>query len=530
VTYDRSGLIKDAIHTIKKTLFEEMLVVSIIVFLFLMHARSALIPIITLPIAILLSFIPLFYQGLTLNIMSLGGIAVAIGAMVDASIVLIENIHKRLEENNDKNSRLETIVAAMQEVGPSVFFSLLIITVSFIPIFSLEASEGRLFKPLAFSKTYAMGFAAILAVTLTPALAALLIRGNIRREDQHPLSRGIIKCYIPIVLFVLRHRLKVIGTACLLLLLTLPLFFHLHSEFMPPLNEGTLLYMPTAPPGMSITEASHILQSMDRNIKQVPEVQRVFGKMGRADTATDPAPIGMAETIILLKPRAQWRKGLSWDDLVAELDAKLQYPGMPNIWWMPIQTRTEMLTTGVRTPLALQVFGDSIDKIQHVATQIEQQLRTIAQTQSVFAERSTGGFYLDINIDRHKAARYALNAADITQNIHAALGGINAPTFFDTRRRFAVNVRYAREYRDDVQQIGRILIDTPKGLTIPLSQVAELKFVNGPPMIRSEDGQLVALVFIDPGTNAISEFVTTANNLIKEKITLPPEVRLESSA
>ncbi len=360
VTYDRSHLIEESIDTLTHTLVEEMLVVSVIIFLFLLHVRSALIPILTLPLGVLLAFIPMAQQQLTANIMSLGGIAVALGAMVDASIILIENIHKRLddwERDGRPGDRLTVLVSAMQEVGPSIFFSLLVITVSFLPVFTLEATEGRLFRPLAYTKTYSMGFAAVLAVTLTPALAAILVRGKLRGEEHHLLSRWLTRAYAPVVRLVVVHRWTVVIGAALAIGFTVPAFFRLGNEFMPPLNEGVLLYMPTAPPGMSIAESSAVLQRMDRELRAFPEVASVFGKMGRAESATDPAPFGMVETTVVLKPRAAWRKGLTWEALLAEMDAKLQYPGMPNIWWMPIQTRTEMLSTGVRSPLGVQVSG-----------------------------------------------------------------------------------------------------------------------------------------------------------------------------
>ncbi|MGH7337535.1 MAG: efflux RND transporter permease subunit, partial [Myxococcota bacterium] len=359
-TYDRSGLIRAAVATLRHTLLEEMLVVSLVIFVFLLHARSALIPILTIPIGIALAFVPMLYQGLGANIMSLGGIAVAIGAMVDAAIIVVENVHKKLEAwepEGHPGERADVILRAMQEVGPSIFFALLVITVSFLPIFALEGTEGRLFKPLAFTKTYAMGFAAVLSVTLTPALAALLIRGRIRGEHDNPINRWLVNGYAPVVRFVVRRRWLVVAGAGVLLASTVPVFLSLGSEFMPPLNEGTLLYMPTAPPGISIGEASRILQLMDRELREVPEVERVFGKIGRAETPTDPAPLSMVETVVQLAPREKWRPGLTWDGLVAELDEKLRYPGMPNLWWMPIQTRTEMLATGVRSQLGVKVFG-----------------------------------------------------------------------------------------------------------------------------------------------------------------------------
>jgi Cu(I)/Ag(I) efflux system membrane protein CusA/SilA len=529
VTYDRSGLIKEAIGTLKHTLIEEMIVVSLVIFIFLLHVRSALVPILTLPIAVLLSFIPMFYQGLTANIMSLGGIVVAIGAMVDGSIILIENIHKKLEEW-DKNGRAiprrEAIIGAMQEVGPSIFFSLLVITVSFIPVFTLEATEGRLFKPLAFTKTYSMGFAAILAVTLTPALAALVIRGKILKEEKNPLNRWLIKLYEPVVRFVVQYRRMVIVGSVAAMVLTVPAFMRLGSEFMPPLNEGAILYMPTSPPGMSITEASNVLQSMDRELRKFPEVETVFGKIGRARTATDPAPISMVETTIVLKPRDQWRKGMTWDTLIKEMDEKLQYPGMPNVWWMPIQTRTEMLATGIRSPLGIQVFGDDLKTLEKTAIEIENAVSAIPGTRSAFAERATGGFFIDFDIKREEAARYGLQVEDINEVVMSSIGGMNVSQTVEGRERYPINVRYAREYRDSPQRLKEVLVSTPTGAQVPLGQVADIKHVNGPPMIRSEDGKLVSFVFVDTD-RPIADYVKEAKKVVRDEVQLPAGVRLE---
>ncbi len=527
VAYDRSDLIEASIDTLTHTLLEEMVVVSLIIFVFLLSARSALVPILTLPVAVLLAFIPMLSQGITANIMSLGGIAVAIGAMVDASIILVENIHKRLEEHEDDQDRLTVVVRAMQEVGPSIFFSLLVITVSFLPVFTLQATEGRLFKPLAYTKTYSMGFAAVLAVTLTPALAALLIRGRVRREDNHHLSQLLKRLYVPVVRFVVRHRWGVVVATVVAMMCTVPAALSLQSEFMPPLNEGAILYMPSAPPGMSMTEAGNVVQAMDRQLMEVPEVVSVLGKMGRADTATDRAPLGMAETTIVLKPRDQWREGLTWDDLVAELDDKLQYPGMPNIWWMPIQTRTEMLATGIRSPLAVQVFGDDLATIERAAVDIERVLVNVPGTRSVFAERSTGGFYIDFEIKRDEAARYGLRVDHIQEAVQAAIGGNDVTEMVEGRRRFSVNVRYAREFRDDPSQFDRVLVDTPSGTPVPLTQVASVRFVSGPPMIRSENGQLTGFVFVDPGNQAISDYVQTARAAVDSQVQLPDRVRVQ---
>lgn len=527
VAYDRSELIEASINTLRHTLLAEMVVVSLVIFLFLLSARSALVPILTIPVAVLLAFIPMLYQGLTANIMSLGGIAVAIGAMVDASIILVENVHKRLEEYDSEEDRLTVVIAAMREVGPSVFFSLLVITVSFLPVFTLQATEGRLFTPLAFTKTYSMGFSAVLAVTLTPALVALLIRGRVRKEEDHLISRMLHWLYIPVVRFVVRHRWGVVTIAVFAMLLTVPAALRLQSEFMPPLNEGTILYMPTAPPGMSITEASNVVQSMDRQLMEIPEVVSVLGKMGRADTATDPAPLGMAEITIVLKPRDEWREGLTWDGLVDELDSKLQYPGMPNIWWMPIQTRNEMLATGIRSPLAVQVFGEDFATIERAAVDIERALTNVPGTRSVFAERATGGFYVDFEINREEAARYGLRVAHIQEAVQTAIGGRNVTETVEGRRRFSVNVRYAREFRDDPSQFDRILVSAPTGAQVPLTQVADVRFVAGPSMIRSEDGQLTAFVFVDPGNQAIGDYVEGARAVVDSQVQLPPGVRIE---
>jgi Cu(I)/Ag(I) efflux system membrane protein CusA/SilA len=529
VTYDRSGLIEDAIETLRHTLIEEMIVVSLVIFLFLLHARSALVPIITIPIAVLLAFIPMLFQGLTASIMSLGGIAVAVGAMVDASIIIIENIHKKLETwdvAGRPTPRIDAVIAAMKEVGPTLFFSLLVITVSFLPVFTLQATEGRLFKPLAFTKTYSMGFSAILAVTLTPALAALLIRGRILSEKRNPLNRLVVWLYVPVVRLVVRYRKTVIGLALVALTLTVPAYMRLGSEFMPPLNEGVILYMPTAPPGMSITEAANIIQAIDRQLAAVPEVVSVFGKIGRADTATDPAPLSMVETTVVLRPRDEWRPGLTWEGLIEELDGALQYPGMPNIWWMPIQTRTEMLATGVRSPIAVQVFGDDLATIERAAVEIERALLTIRGTRSAFAERSTGGFFIDFTVRREEAARFGLRVRDVFDVIRTAIGGMNIADTVEGRERYSINVRYAREYRDDPTLLGQILVATPGGAQIPISQVADIEFVNGPPMIRSEDGSLVGFVFVDPGERALADYVEEAQQVVAEEVELPAGVRI----
>jgi Cu(I)/Ag(I) efflux system membrane protein CusA/SilA len=527
-TYDRSQLIEDSVRTLRRTLIEEMIVVSAVIFVFLLHARSALIPILTLPVGVLLAFIPMEAQHLTANIMSLGGIAVAIGAMVDASIILIENIHKKLGEwdaAEQPEPRRDVIVRAMQEVGPSIFFSLLVITVSFLPVFTLEATEGRLFRPLAFTKTYSIGFAAILAITLTPALAVIFIRGKVHDEQKNPINRWLVAAYVPVVRFVVEHRWKVIATAALAMVLTVPAFFRLGSEFMPPLNEGVILYMPTAPPGMSENESAVVLQAMDRELKKFPEVVSVFGKMGRAHTATDPAPLGMAEVTVVLKPRDQWPPGTTWDSLIKEMDEKLRFPGMPNVWWMPIQTRTEMLATGVRSPLGIEVFGDNLDDIERAAIEIEHAVSQVPGTRSAFAERSTGGFYVDFDVKREEAARHGLTVEDVNAVVATAIGGENVSEAVEGRMRFPIDVRYAREFRDDPELLGRTLIGTPDGAQIPLSYVTDIKSELGPPMIRSEGGKLVGFVFVDTD-RPIADYVADAKRAVAQKAGLPPGTRL----
>jgi Cu(I)/Ag(I) efflux system membrane protein CusA/SilA len=530
VTYDRSELIRASIATLRRTLLEEMAIVSLVIFFFLVHVRSALVPILTIPVGVLLAFIPMLYQGLTANIMSLGGIAVAIGAMVDASIILVENVHKRLEEweaSGARGSRNAVIVGAMQEVGPSVFFALLVITVSFLPIFTLEATEGRLFKPLAFTKTYAMGFAALLSATLTPAVAALFVRGRIRGEQANPVNRWLVAAYAPVVRWVVRRRGQVIGASLLLVASTVPAFLSLGSEFMPPLNEGTVLYMPTAPPGTSETEAAAVLERMDRELMEFPEVERVFGKIGRAGTPTDPAPFSMVETVITLKPPSEWRPGMTWDRLVREMDERLRYPGMPNVFWMPIQTRTEMLATGIRSQLGIKVFGDDLPSIERTAVAIERALADVPGTRSAFAERLTGGFYLDFRVDREAAARYGLRVRDVNEVVESAIGGTNVSQTVEGRERYPINVRYARDYREDLEALRRVLVSTPSGAQVPVSQLAEIEFAMGPPMLRSEAGRLVGFVFVDVADRPIVDYVHDAQRAVAERVELPPGTRLE---
>jgi Cu(I)/Ag(I) efflux system membrane protein CusA/SilA len=529
-TYDRSGLIRASIHTLGRTIVEEMVVVSLVIFLFLLHVRSALVPIITLPVAVLLAFIPMLGQGLTASIMSLGGIAVAIGAMVDAAIIIVENVHRRLEgweTAGRPGERLGVVIGAMQEVGPSVFFALLVITVSFVPIFTLEGVEGRLFSPLAFTKTYAMAWAAVLAVTLAPALAALAIRGRIRPEERNLLNRWLVALYVPVVRFVVRRRWPVLIAALLAVLATVPAWRALGSEFMPPLNEGAILYMPTSPAGMSITEAGNVLQAMDRALKRFPEVESVFGKMGRSESPTDAAPINMVETVVALKPRSAWRPGLTWDGLVKEMDAALQFPGMPNVWWMPIQTRTEMLATGIRSPLGIAVHGATLEAIERTALAIERSVGHVPGVRSAFAERNTGGFFIDIVPRRAAAARLGLRVEDINAVVMTAIGGLAVAETVEGRERYPISVRYAREYRDDPAALGRVLVATPAGAQVPLAEVADVRFVSGPPMLRSEGGGLVGYVFVDVAERPLVDLVDEAKVVVAKEVALPPGVRLE---
>ncbi len=538
-TYDRSELIHHAIGTLREKLIEESIIVALVCLVFLWHVRSALVAILTLPLAILLSFIPMLQLGLTSNIMSLGGIAIAIGAMVDAAIIMVEGAHKALEHFREEHGRepdglerARVIIGAARLVGRPLFFSLLVITVSFLPVFSLTGQEGRLFKPLAFTKTFAMGFAALLGITLVPVLMLLLVRGRITPEARNPVNRLLIALYRPVAHFVLRFRWLTLGAAALLLLATWFPFSQLGKEFMPPLNEGTILYMPTAIPGMSVGEASRVLQLQDAMLAKFPEIERVFGKAGWAETSTDPAWLSMFETVVTLKPRDQWRPGLTWDGLIAELNAKVKTPGMANIFWMPIQTRTEMLTTGFRSVLGIKVFGPDLAQIEKVSVEIEQALKDLPRTRAVFAERTTGGYFLDFTVKREAAARYGLRVGDVNEVIETALGGKTIATTVEGRERYPIAVRYARDYRSDLEALKRVLIPAPALVNpstpnepmpqIPLGLVADLSFKTGPPSIRNENGQLVSFVIIDPEGSDIDGYVRAAAARIQERVKFPP--------
>lgn len=524
-TYDRSDLIHRAITVLREKLVEESVIVSLIAVLFLFHLRSALVAILILPVAVLLAFIPMAYLKITSNIMSLGGIAIAIGAMVDAAIVMVENAHKRLEQSSSGN-RTEIIIAAAKEVGRPLFFSLLVIAVSFLPIFALEAQEGRLFTPLAYTKTFSMLFAASLSVTLAPVLMVLLIRGKIRPEAKNSLNRWLIALYRPILSGALRIRWLTVGVAIAAVGVTAPVFFRLGAEFMPPLNEGTILYMPTTVPGLSIPEATKVLQVQDQLLTTFPEVERVFGKMGKAPTATDPAFVGMAEITVTLKPEAQWRAGMTWDKLLDEMDAKLRIPGFPNIWWMPIQTRTEMITTGVRSPVGIKVLGPDLKTIERIGVEIERALATVPGTKSAFAERLNEGYYLDLIVNRREAARHGLTVGDVQTVIASAIGGETVTTTVEGRERYPVNVRYKRELRDDPDRLKRVLIPTPTGAHIPLGQIAEMVITQGPPSIADEAGSLAGLVSVSVSGRDLRGYVQDAQRAIRELVTLPSGYRL----
>lgn len=546
-TYDRSGLIKASIHTLREKLIEESIVVALVCLVFLWHIRSALVAIITLPIAIVLSFLPMHWLGLTSNIMSLGGIAIAIGAMVDAAIIMVENAHKQLEHFREEHGRdprgrerAECIIGAARQVGRPLFFSLLVITVSFIPVFSLAGQEGRLFSPLAYTKTFAMFFASLLGITLVPVLMVLLIRGKITPEARNPVNRLLIWLYQPFVHFVLRFRWLTVFVAVVILGISIFPFLHLGKEFMPPLNEGTILFMPTAVPGMAINEATRILQIQDRILAKIPEVERVFGKAGQAETPTDPAPLSMFETVIMLKPHEQWRPGMTWEKIIAEMNDKLKTPGMANIFWMPIQTRTEMLTTGFRSVLGIKVFGPDLQKIEEASVQIEKALADFPDTRSAFAERTTGGYFLDFTPNRKTAARYGLTVGDVNDIIETAIGGKTISTTVEGRERYPISVRYARDYREDLDALKRVLVPAPAastesaaagmaagqqrasaGAQIPISMLADISFKTGPPSIRNENGQLVGFVFVDLTTDDIEGYVTKASEHLKSAVQLP---------
>ena len=520
--YDRSELIHRAIDTLKRTLAEESIIVAIVCIVFLLHARSALVAILTLPLGVLIAYICMYLLGISSNIMSLGGIAIAIGAMVDAAIVMIENAHKHLERAPPDKPRKEILIEAATQVGPALFFSLLIITVSFLPIFTLEAQEGRLFKPLAYTKTFAMAAAAFLSVTVVPALMVIFVRGRIIPEERNPLNRFLIWVYRPIIHAVLKAKTLTIAVAAAILAVSVWPATKLGSEFMPNLNEGALMYMPVSLPGLSITKAAELLQTQDRIIKSFPEVASVFGKAGRAATATDPAPTEMFETIINLKPEAEWRPGMTTDKLISEMDKALQFPGVSNAWTMPIKARIDMLATGIRTPIGVKVFGQNLKEIERLAREIEGALRDVPGTASAYAERVIGGYYLEIEPKRDQLGRYGLMVGDVQNVVAMALGADTVTTTVEGRERYAVNVRYPRELRSDPQAIARdVLVSIPGGGTVPLGEVATVKRTQGPASIRTEDAQLVAYIFVDVRDRDLGSYVADAQRAVTEQVKFP---------
>ena len=523
--YDRSELIHRAIETLKGTLIEESIIVALVCIVFLMHVRSALVAILMLPVGVLMAFIAMRLLGMNSNLMSLGGIAIAIGAMIDAAIVMIENAHKHLErlpEGHSAAERFEAMLAACKEVGPALFFSLLIITVSFLPVFSLEGQEGRMFSPLAYTKTFSMAGAAILSVTLVPVLMLLFIRGKIMPEAKNPVNRVLIWVYRPIIAAVMRWKKLTIVLAVIVLAISVYPASRLGSEFMPTLNEGTLLYMPASLPGMSITKAAELMQTQDKIIKSFPEVESVFGKAGRANTATDPAPTEMFETVINLKPQTEWRPGMTTDKLISEMDKALQFPGVANAWTMPIKARTDMLSTGIRTPIGIKVFGKDLGEMEKLAKEIEAVVKTVPGTTSAFAERITGGFYLNIEPDREQLARYGLSVGELQDVIGSALGGEMVTTTVEGRERFGVTVRYPRELRSDPQQIAReVLVPTMGGAMVPLGQLAKVVVAKGTPGIRTENALLSAYIFVDIRDRDIGGYVADAKKAVAEQIKFP---------
>jgi len=519
--YDRSDLIHRAIETLRDKLIEESLIVAAVAIVFLLHFRSALVAIITLPLGILISFIVMRWIGVNANIMSLGGIAIAIGAMVDAAIVMIENMHKHLERAEPGASRWEIVLESSKQVGPPLFFSLLIITFSFLPVFALEQQEGRLFKPLAYTKTFAMAGAAFLSITLVPVLMGYLVRGRIRAERENPINRGLQWIYAPVIRFALRRPWVVIAAAVAVLAVTIVPWRRLGSEFMPQLHEGSVLFMPTTVPGVSIAQARDIMRHHDSIIASFPEVERVLGKAGRASTATDPAPLDMYETTITLRPESEWRPGMTYDRLIADLDRALRLPGVTNAWTMPIKGRIDMLATGVRTAVGIKIFGPDLDTLQMLGERVERIMQAVPGTRSAFAERGVSGFYVDIDIDRTEAARYGLNAGDIHDAIMATVGGIDAATTVEGRERYAVNVRYPRELRDDVRKLREVVIPTMTGAQIPLGQVADVRVVQGPMAVKTEDAFPVTTIYVDIESADVGGYVAEAQRVVADQLRLP---------
>jgi Cu(I)/Ag(I) efflux system membrane protein CusA/SilA len=551
--YDRGTLISESINTLKHSLIEEAAIVSVVIIVFLFHFRSALIPILTLPIALVISFIPMYYLNVSSNIMSLGGLALAVGVLVDAAIVMVENgyrhlserqaaslgsgetgrsngsvLHQETNEGADKTSdkaveqeRRRVLIDGAKQVGPALFFSLLIIVVSFLPVFLLEAQEGRMFRPLAWTKTLAVGFSSLLAITLVPILMVIFIRGKLRPESQNPISRLTQALYLPVLRLCLKYRKATLLLNLAFLLLTFPLLFKLGSQFMPPLYEGSSLYMPTALPGISITQASQLLQEQDRVLRAFPEVETVLGVVGRSDSATDNAPLDMYDTTVMLKPRAKWRPGMTYEKLIGEMDAKLQYPGLTNTWTMPVENRLDMALTGIKTPVGMKLQGTSLEQIQQLGAQIQQILAGLPQVRSLFAERVSQGFYVNVEVNRAEAAKYGMTIVDVQQAVESGIGGMNVAENIEGRRRYPINVRYQRDFRDNLEELSRVLISTASVAQIPISEVAKVSFSRGPAMIRDEDGQLTGYIYIDLNTTDYGGFVSQASQLLRQKLQLP---------
>src|SRR5215475_12741993 len=526
--YDREPLIQESIKTLQRDLIEEAIIVSLVIIVFLFHFRSALIPIITLPIAVIASFIPMYYLHVSSNIMSLGGLALAIGVLVDAAIVMVENGYRQLSERQENAStpitepeRRKTLLDSAKQVAPAIFFSLLIIVVSFLPVFLLEAQEGRMFRPLAWTKTLAVGFSSFLAITLVPVLMVFFIRGRLRPESHNPLSRTTQALYLPVLRLCLRFRKTTLLLNLIFLVVTLPLALKIGSQFMPPLFEGSALYMPTALPGISIGQTSQLLQAQDRIIRSFPEVETVFGTIGRSDSATDNAPLDMYDTTIMLKPRSEWPAGMTYERLIEAMDAKLHFPGLTNTWTMPVENRLDMELTGIKTPLGLKIQGPTLDGIQQAGAQVQQVLSAIPEMRSIFAERVSQGFYLNIEVNRSEAARYGLTIADVQQAITSGIGGAMVTENIEGRERYPVNVRYSRDFRDNVDDLRRVLIATPSGAQIPIEQVARISFSRGPSMLRDEDGALTGYVYIDLKSRDYGDFVNSAETLFRQRLRLP---------
>lgn len=539
-TYDRSGLIEHSMSTLSEALIEEIIIVSIIIILFLFHFRSTLVAIITLPVALMVSFIPMFYQSLTINIMSLAGIIIAIGDVVDAAVVMTENAHTKLEAANGQGDRNEIIIQAAKEIGPSIFATLLVTVIAFLPVFTLQAQEGRLFSPLAFTKTYAVAFGAILGITLVPALMVTFIRGKIRPALKNPINRWMVALYRPLLTFCVKFRYLVVLMAIIGSVLTIPIFMRLGSEFMPPLDEETILFMPITVPGISIESAKELLQLQDKILKSFPEVERVFGKAGRAETPTDPAPLSMTETVVMLKPKSEWRSGMTKAKLEKEMNEALKIPGVQNAFTMPIKARIDMLTTGIRTPIGIKVFGTDLVKINEIGQQLEGILKEVPGTRSVYAERELGGFFIDFTPDREAIARYGLRLMDVFDVIETAIGGLDVTTTIEGRERYKINVRYPRDLRNDVEKLRNVLVPIPKqkdGQTsgmggkqemsggnvaqVPLALLGTIEAIMGPPMIKDEMASLNGWVYVDIDVTDIGGYVKQAKEAVNKNLKLP---------